>query len=63
MMIPGTIRSNKDDVAILQPTGAYSKHVDFRIESGALFGLTLDLGLLKISLGGLFPISSHCGGL
>ena len=31
--------------------------------SGALSGLMLDLGLLKISLRGVFLISSPCGGL
>ncbi len=31
--------------------------------SDALFGLMLDLGLLKISLWDIFPISSHCGEL
>ena len=31
--------------------------------SGALPGLMLDQGLLKISLGDVFPISYPCGGL
>ncbi len=31
--------------------------------SGALPGLMLELGLLKIFLGEFYPISSHCGGL
>ncbi len=30
--------------------------------SGALSGLMLDLGLLKILCGGVYPISSPCGG-
>jgi len=30
--------------------------------SGALSGLMLDLGLLKISLGAFLPISIPCGG-
>ncbi len=33
------------------------------IGSGALSGLMLDLGLLKISLGRVFAISSFCGGV
>ena len=32
------------------------------MESGALPGLMLDLGLLKISLGGVFPTSRPAGG-
>ncbi len=30
--------------------------------SGVLSGLILDIGLLKIIWGGIFPISSPCGG-
>ena len=33
------------------------------LRSGALSGLMLDLGILKISLGVFVPISSPCGGL
>ena len=58
----GYNRITKSIDADISPDYCLGMKLNLKIRSGALPGKMLDLGLLKISWGVVFPKSSPCGG-